>query len=114
MAWLDTNTLPFCHALEYQNNMIELVTRSQEAIQALHECIWGVVSQVMENAGKSMADCLGIALRLVDMIPTIPLQLAFNTATARLPRCAPKVYAVLPQMGTDGLDFSYAPPLGSS
>ena len=42
--------------------MIELITRSQEAIQALHECIWKVVSQVMENAGKSAADGLGIAL----------------------------------------------------
>ena len=49
---------------------------------------------------------------LVDMLPTIPLQLAFNTATAGLPGCAPKVYAVLPQVGTDGLDLPYAPPPG--
>ena len=58
VAWLDTNSLPFHHTLEYQNNMIELVTRSQEAIQALHECIWKVVCQVMESAGKSTADGL--------------------------------------------------------
>ena len=97
VAWLDTNSLLFRHALEYQNNMIELITRSQEAIQALHEHIWKVVSQVMENAGKSVADGLGIALRLVDMLPTIPLQLAFNTATAgcsgvhpRFMLCGPK------------------------
>ena len=70
-------------------------------------------SQVMENAGKSMADGLEIALHLVNMLPTISLQLAFNTATAGLPGCAPEVYAVLLQMGTDGLDFSYAPPPGS-
>ena len=112
-AWLDTNSLLFRHALEYQNNMIELFTRSREAIQALHECIWKVVSQVMENAGKSVAGGLGIALHLVDMLPTIPLQLAFNTATAGLPGCTPKVYAVQPKMGTDGLDFSHAPPPGS-
>ena len=108
-AWLDTNSLLFHHALEYQNRMIELVTKSQESIQALHERIWEVVSQVMEKAGKSTADSLGIALHLVDMLPTIPLQMAFNTATARLFRCAPEVYAVWPMMGTDGLDFSYAP-----
>ena len=68
----------------------------------------------MENAGKSVADGLGIALHLVDMLPTIPLQLAFNTATARLSGCTPEVYAVLPQVGTDGLDLSYAPPPGRS
>ena len=113
-AWLDTNSLLFHHTLEYQNRMIELIMRSQESIQALHERIWKVVSQVMEKAGKSAADGLGIALHLVDMLPTIPLQLAFNTATAGLFRCTPEVYAVQPMMGTDGLDFSYAPPPGSN
>ena len=112
-AWLDTNSLLFCHALEYQSRVIELVTRSQESIQALHDHIWKVVIQVMEKAGKSVVDSLGIALCLIDMLPTIPLQLAFNTATARLPRCAHKVYAEWPTMGTDGLDFSYTPPPGS-
>ena len=59
--------------------MVQLVNRSQEAIQALHECIWEVVRQVMESAGKSAADGLGVALHLVGMLPTIPLQLTFNT-----------------------------------
>ena len=51
--------------------MIELIMSSGEAIQALHEHIWKVVTQVMEDAGKSVADGLGIALCLVDMLPTI-------------------------------------------
>ena len=93
MAWLDINSLLFSHTLEYQNKMIELITSSREAIQALHECIWKVVTQVMEDTGKSVADSLGIALHLVDMLPTIPLQLAFNTATAGLIGCTPEVYA---------------------
>ena len=53
VTWLETNSLLFHHTLEYQNNMIQLITRSQEAIQALHEHIWKVVCQVMESAGKS-------------------------------------------------------------
>ena len=63
----------------------------------------------MEDAGKSVVDSLGIALHLVDMLPTIPLQLAFNTATAGLIGCTPEVYAARPKMRTDGLDFSHAP-----
>ena len=62
--------------------MVQLINRSQEAIQALHEHIWEVVCRVMESAGKSVADSLEIALHLVDMLPTIPLQLTFNTVTA--------------------------------
>ena len=113
VAWLDTNSLLFSHALEYQNKMIELIMNSQEAIQALHERIWKVVSQVMEDASKSVADGLGITLHLVDMLPTIPLQLAFNTATAGLLRCAPKVYAAQPKTRMDSLPFSHAHPPGS-
>ena len=110
MAWLDTNSLLFSHALEYQNKIIELITSSGEAIQALHDYIWKVVTQVMEDAGKSMADGLGITLHLVDMLPTILLQLAFNTATAGLIGCTPEVYAAQPKTRTDGLDFSHACP----
>ena len=67
----------------------------------------------MVDVGKSTADGLGISLCLVDMLPTIPLQLAFNTARVGLPGCTPKVYAAWPKTRTDGLDFSHAPPLGS-
>ena len=81
-TWLHINSSLFCHTLDYQRYMVQLVNCSQEAIQALHECIWEVVRRVMESAGKSMADGLGVALHLVGMLPTIPLQLTFNTVTA--------------------------------
>ena len=80
-TWLRVNSLLFRHTLDYQRYMVQLINRSQEAIQALHECIWEVVHWVMESAGKSAADGLGVALHLVDMLPTIPLQLTFNTVT---------------------------------
>ena len=81
--------------------MIQLITRSQEAIQALHERIWKVVHQVMESAGKSMADGLEIALHLVDMLPSIPLQLTFNTVTAGLPGFTPKALTYASPLSTD-------------
>ena len=78
VVWLDTNSLLFCHALEYQNNMTELITRSREAIQALHEHIWKVVHWVMESAGKSLADGLGIALSSGRHAPNHPLATDFQ------------------------------------
>ena len=101
VTWLETNSLLFRHTLDYQNNMIQLITRSQEAIQALHECIWKVVRRVMESAGKSVADGLGIALHLVDMLPTIPLQLTFNTVTAGLPGYTPEALTYTSPLSTD-------------
>ena len=57
-----------------------------------------------------MADGLGITLRLVDMLPTILLQLAFNMATPGLTGFVPEVYAAWPKSRTDLLDFSHMPP----
>ena len=88
-TWFQINSLLFCHTIDHQQFMVWLINRSQEAIQALHDRIWEVVRRVMESAGKSAADSLGIALHLVSMLPTIPLELAFNTITAQPPGYTP-------------------------
>ena len=86
------------------------MTESGRAIKALHDCIWEVVMKVMEDAGKPVADGLGITLYLLDMLPIIPLQLAFNTATPGLTRFVPKVYAAQPKSRMDLLNFFHKPP----
>ena len=100
-----TNSVLFRHTLDYQDKMIQLVTRSQEAIRGLHDCIWDVVHHVMEKAGKSAADGLEIALCLVDMLPSIPLHLTFHTAIADLPRFTPEAltYALPPRTIQDAM-----------
>ena len=101
VTWLRVNSLLFCHTLDYQRYMVQLVNCGQEAIHALHECIWEVVCRVMESAGKSAADGLGIALHLVGMLPTIPLQLTFNSITAGLLGHTPKALTYASQRSID-------------
>ena len=101
VTWLHMNSLLFHHTLDYQRYMIQLVNHSQEAIQALHKRIWEVVRRVMESAGKSAVDGLGVALHLVDMLPTIPLQLTFNTVTAGLLGHTPKALMYASQSSID-------------
>ena len=101
VTWLHVNSLLFRHTLDYQRYMVQLVNHSQEAIQALHECIWEVVRQVMESAGKSAVDGLGVALHLVNMLPTIPLQLTFNTVTAGPLGHTPKALTYASQSSID-------------
>ena len=58
--------------------------------------------QVMESAGKlAVADSLGVALHLVSMLPTIPLQLTFNTVTAGLLGHTPKALTYASQSSID-------------
>ena len=81
--------------------MVRLINRSQEAIQALHDRIWKVVRQVMESAGRSAADSIGIALHLVGLLPTIPLQPAFNTVTPEPPGYTPRALTYASQDSID-------------
>ena len=86
-AWLDRNSILFHHAMEYQNKMSNFLTESNKAIEALCDHIW----MVMEDAGKPTADGLGIAMYLVDMLPTILLHLAFHSSTPGLTGFRPEV-----------------------
>ena len=97
VTWLHINSLLFRHTLDYQRYMVQLVKCSQEAIQALHERIWEVVCWVVESAGKSMVDGLGVALLLVNMLPSIPLHLTFNTVAAGPLGHTPKAFTYASQ-----------------
>ena len=89
--------------------MVQLINRSQEAIQALHDRIWKVVHRVMESAGKSAADGLGIALHLVSMLPNIPILPAFNTITPKPPGYTPRALTYTSQ---DSIDHGAMSVLG--
>ena len=109
-AWLNMNQMLFHHALDYQGKMSDLLTESSQSIEVLHDQIWTVVLKVMEDAGKPMADGLGITMHLVDMLPTIPLDLAFKSAVPALTGFASEVYAAWPKSRMDLLDFCHTPP----
>ena len=100
-TWLHINSLLFRHTIDHQQFMVWLINRSQEAIQALHDRIWEVVRQVMESAGKSAVDGLGITLHLVSMLPTIPLKPAFNTVTPEPPGYTPRALTYASQDSID-------------
>ena len=100
-TWLHINSLLFRHTIDHQQFMVRLISRSQEAIQALHDRIWKVVCRVMESAGKSAVDGVGIALHLVSLLPTIPLQPSFNTVTPELPGYTPRALTYASQDSID-------------
>ena len=100
-TWLHINSSLFRHAVDHQQFMVRLIERSQEDIQALHDRIWKVTSRVMGSAGRSATDGIGIALHLVGLLPTIPLQLAFNTITPELPGHTPRALTYASQDSVD-------------
>ena len=110
-AWLDTNSILFRHTLEYQNKLSDFLTESEEAIEVLHDHIWTVIVKVRKDAGTPTGNGLEIAVHLVDMLPTIPIHLAFHSSTPGLTGFMSEVYAAWPWFRMDILDLSHMPLL---
>ena len=61
----------------------------------------------MEDAGKPTVCGLGIAVHLVDMLPTIPIHLIFHSSTPGLTGFVPEVYAAQVWFKMDILDLTH-------
>ena len=109
-AWLETNSTLFHHTLEYETKLNEFVTESKNAIEALHDCIWTVVSRIMEDTGAPVSDGLGIAMYLVDMLPTILI----HSAAPMLTGFMLEVYASWPWLRTNIINLMHTPALHSN
>ena len=109
-VWLETNSMLFWHVLEYEAKLNEFVTESEIAIQAQLDHIWMVVTRIMEDAGAPVSNGLRIATCLVNMLPTIPANLAFCTTVPMLTGFTLEVYASKPWLKTNILDLTCTPP----
>ena len=69
-----------------------------------------VVTRIMEDAGAPASNGLGIAICLVDMLPTIPADLAFHTTVPMLTSFVLEVYASKPWLKTNILNLTHTPP----
>ena len=58
-AWLKMNYTLFWHGLEYETRLNDFLTESKNATEALHDCIWRVVTRVMEDVGTPVSNGLG-------------------------------------------------------
>ena len=109
-AWLKMNSTLFHHALKYETKLNDFLTVSKNATEALHDCIWTVMTRVMEDTGIPMIDGLGIAVHLVELLFTIPIHLAFHSATPMLTSFMLEVYASQPWLRMNMMDVMHTPP----
>ena len=96
--------------MEYEAKLNQFVAESEDAIQAQVDHIWTVVTGVMEDAGVPVCNGLGIAIHLVDMLPSILANMAFHTLVPMLTSIAPEVYASKPWLKANVLDFMHTLP----
>ena len=109
-VWLETNSTLFQHVLEYEAKLNEFIAESENTIQMQQDHIWTVVTKVMEDASAPVSNGLGIAICLVNMLPSILTDLAFHTMVPMLTSFMPEMYASKPWLKTNILDLMHTPP----
>ena len=76
-SWKDTNDLLFNHLLKYDHLLGEYLTESGRALQAKQEQIWACTQAVANTIGMSPETHLGLALNMLEHLPTTPPGLSF-------------------------------------
>ena len=83
------------------------LSESINAIQAQVDHIWMVVTRVMEDHGAPVSNGLGITICLVDMLPTVLVDLAFHTIVPMLTGFTLEEYASKPWLKTNILNLMH-------
>ena len=65
----------------------------------------------MEDAGTPTNKCLGIAKHLIEMLPNIPVHLAFHSTVPMVMGFMPEMYTSRPWLKSNLMDIMQTPPL---
>ena len=83
-AWKDTNDAIFSHQLKYDAQLAAFITTAEGTPQAKQDEIWSHIHSITEAAGLPNKACLSLALKILEKLPTVPLDLSYHTAIPRM------------------------------
>ena len=92
-AWKDTNDLVFNHQLRYDGQLVAFISHAERALHEKRNKVWECVHRLTDMAGISHNACLGLALQVLDKLPTIPKDLSYHTLIPMMLAYGPESYA---------------------
>ena len=92
-AWKDTNDLVFNYQLHYDCQLATFISNSKRFHQEKWDEVWECVHKLVDMAGVSHDACLGLALQVLDKLPTIPIDLSYCTPIPMMLAYGPESYA---------------------
>ena len=78
-AWKDTNDLVFQHQLHYDEQLTTFISDAERTLQDKQDKVWVCVHRLVDVAGVPHDAYLGLALQVLDKLPTIPIDLTYHT-----------------------------------
>ena len=103
-SWKDTNSLLLNDLLRYDQLLGEYLTKSEKALQAKQEEIWERTQTVADALGMSPDTHVGLAMNMLEHLPTTPTGFSFTSGIPLLMAHSPEVLAYQGQ-GIKGSSF---------
>ena len=111
-AWLQTNASLFKHILDYEGKLKAFLDKTGGWIREQEERIWTTMFQITGDIGAPLCASLDVLLRLLEMLPSFPANLSYQSQSPIICGFAPEAYAQ-PWLGLHSLNLPHTPSFDS-
>ena len=77
-AWKKIHEVMYNHQLEYDQWLSDFLKEAEATLANMRDQIWTAVCTLVESEGMTFEDCLSLTLRILPLLPQIPVDVSYN------------------------------------
>ena len=78
-AWKKMHEVMYNHQLEYDQWLSNFLKEAEVTLANMRDQIWTAIHALMESKGMTFEDCLSLILRILPLLPQIPVDVSYET-----------------------------------
>ena len=78
-TWKKMHKVMYNHQLEYDRQLAAFLREAETILTNMRDQIWTAIHALVESEGVTFEDCLSLALRILHLLPQIPVDISFQT-----------------------------------
>ena len=78
-AWKKMHEVMYNHQLEYDRRLSDFLKEAEATLTNMRDQIWTAICALVESEGVTFQDCLSLTLRILSLLPQIPMDISYET-----------------------------------
>ena len=78
-AWKEMHEVMYNHQLQYDRQLATFLAEAESASNDMQGKVWNAIRTLAQNEGITFVACLGLTLQVLNLLPQIPIDIAFHT-----------------------------------
>ena len=91
--WKDTNNVVYKHQLKYDLQLAGFIMSAKGMLQAKQDKVWEHIQNLVNMGGMPKDTCLCLTLQVLELLPTILLDISFHTSFPMILAHGPESYS---------------------